>query len=143
MLPNGICFHIPLKATMTAGGRATDLSTVRKVRRLLQEGAFAYVPHEAAADDALLREFADGELSNAAVERKPKVAAKAKTGANAKTSNNSNNSSSSSTGSSPTAIATATTTAATAANVESDAPVATKKGQTMCLERTCMRADVF
>ena len=74
MLPNGVCFHIPLKATMTSGGRATDLSSVRKVRikallagaltsrgqvrERLKAGAFAHVAEEAKKDAEILQEFA-------------------------------------------------------------------------------------
>jgi hypothetical protein len=39
VLPNGVCFHIPLKSTMTTSGRNMDLSTIRKVRTRLQKEA--------------------------------------------------------------------------------------------------------
>ena len=41
VVPNGICFHIPLKATMTAQGRDMNLSTVRRVRQVLAGRALA------------------------------------------------------------------------------------------------------
>jgi hypothetical protein len=66
VLPNGICFHIPLKSTMTTSGRNMDLSTIRKVRSRLQKEEMSRLERlqqEAAA------EFADRAAERAAAER--------------------------------------------------------------------------